>query len=234
MVSPFIPLQAGLAIGSAGLGIAQTIAANRAGKRAREENERQLEELLRRREAGQLGLTGAERRSAEQQLLTPVQITAAEQQQRIQAQTAAGGSRSAGDIARARRRIEGTQALGAQAAASNILQQDIQARRLQEQEIEARLDAEKSLKLEKINRTFGAISQGAEALGGLAGSPPGTFGAAGAFGGGARAVDTGALATNLEGLGVTGDRAEALISLEERFPGILDDLLGQQLRPPGV
>ena len=234
MSVPFIAAQAALGLASAGAGAAQTIAANKAGKRAREANQDALDDLLKRRDAGALGLTPNQRRLQEQTLMTPVRTTAGEQRQRMEAAAAAAGGRSAGDIARIGDRQQEIVARGGQAAASQILQNQIAARQAQEHEIEARYDAEKQMQLEKTGRTFGALEQGASALGALAGAVPEALRAAGPMGGAAGVpADQDALAANLKAAGIDDKTARRMISLERKQPGILDEILqGLQAAQP--
>lgn len=145
-----------------------------AGKKQRQYNKAKLDSLMKREKAGNLGLSGVEKDLLSSQLNDPVRAAAAQQEQRAAlAAASAGPGASGADLARLRTERGRTVADAAQQAALQIAQADILRTQQQRAEIEQRLGFQNAMRQQDIASIVGALTQGAGALGSVAGSAPG-------------------------------------------------------------
>lgn len=150
-----------------GQGIANTIANNPEQKLVKQ----QLDELNRKKAAGNLGLTGEQQQLMSQSLNAPVQNAAAQGRARAEQIAASMGGSSGADLSRLRQEQGRTVAMGAQNAAQQVAAANLAAKQQQLDEIN-RLTAMKSgLRSDDYNSIFSGLSQMAGAAGGMAGVP---------------------------------------------------------------
>ncbi len=177
-------------------------------------NEEELRKLQQRQERGRLGLTGRERRVAQQSLLDPVREALSGQQNRNEALAAATGQSSGAQMARLREESQRAMAGATQRAAGQVTAADLAKQQAEEQEIEARVDAIQQARTARRNQMFKGLSGVAGAVGGIAGAPPEALRATGLFGSAIR--DTDALRQKLADAGVAPEDVEAVIGLGPR------------------
>lgn len=166
---------------AAGIGIAQ--AASRAKKtKFEKKNLEEIERLQRLQQSGGLGLSPAEQRVREAQLISPVRAAAEAERTRSEQLLAAQGGTSGADISRLRQ--ERTRAVGAAGQAANLAlqQEDVQRRQGQIAELEQRRASASASQQARRAGVFGGLSQAAAGAGQVAGALPETFRAAGVAG----------------------------------------------------
>lgn len=168
---PIDPLTMALTIGG---GLAETIGAALPTAQSRN-NRKQLDELLARQKAGQLGLTGAERQALERDALNPVRAMATEArraQEATAAQVASSSGIDASDLNRIRRGEQQALASAATSAGQAIGQANIAEQNRERNEIEQRLAMQAQRRTDVVNGITGLLGDVAELTGKAAGGPP--------------------------------------------------------------
>lgn len=177
-MDPFSALALAGLVGGGAAGIGQGIAGALGNNGEQKLVNQQLDRLTRKKQQGNLGLSGEQQQMMDQALNAPVQNAAAQARSRAEQIAAASGSSSGADLSRLRQEQGRTVATGAQNAAAQIQSADVQKRQQQLDEIN-RLTALKSgLKQDDYSSIFGGLSQVAGAAGGAAGVPKGGLGQA--------------------------------------------------------
>lgn len=168
------PVTAGLLIAGAGTAAASGIGQILGGRKQAKYNKERLDELLARRERGDLGLSGEQEALLSRQLNDPAKAAAQQQQQRSELmEVATGGGASGADLSRLRTERARTVTGAAQNAALQIAGADEAARRQQEAEIEARFGARTARNQQNLAAITNAAAQTAGAVGQISGSTPG-------------------------------------------------------------
>lgn len=162
--------------------VAQGIFQATANDALQRENRKRLDELLRREEAGRLGLDAGEQQLLAGQFTAPVQQQAAAARSRAEQLASASGGVSGADLSRLRQEQQAQTSTAAQNAALQIAGLNEAARQSQLQEISQRTALKSGLKADDIGAVFDGIAQAASASGQAFGAPPATFTAAGAGG----------------------------------------------------
>lgn len=161
-------------IGSAVGGVGQAIGAALPTAQSRY-NRKQLDELLARQKAGQLGLTGAERQALERDALNPVRAMATEArraQEATAAQVAGSSGVDAADLNRIRRGEQQALASAATSAGQAIGQANLSEAQRERNEIEQRLAFQAQRNTDVVNGVTGLLGTGAQLAGAAAGGPP--------------------------------------------------------------
>ena len=161
-------------IGSTVAGIGQAVGSALPTAQSRY-NRKQLDELLARQKAGQLGLTGVERQALERDALNPVRAMATEArraQEATAAQVAGSSGVDAADLNRIRRGEQQALASAATSAGQAIGQANLSEAQRERNEIEQRLAFQAQRNTDVVNGITGLLGNAAQMTGAAAGGPP--------------------------------------------------------------